>query len=81
MERVASRVDQVRQEDIDELVESLATFDNLASMYVALGDKAKALRYVALCKEHDYENFGQMPAMDDYAAIKDDPDFKKLFRS
>ncbi len=51
----------------------------MASRYVVLGAKQKALAYVALCKEHGYENFDEMPEMDDFAAIKDDPDFKKLF--
>jgi hypothetical protein len=80
MQRVVARVEQVKDDDVDDLTDSVATFDNMASMYVALGDKAKALEYVALCKEHDYEHYDEMPAMEDYAAIKDDPDFKKLFR-
>jgi hypothetical protein len=80
MERVVARVEQVKEEDIDDLTDSLGTFDNMASMYVALGNKRKALEYVALCKEHGYENYDEMPSMDDYAAIKDDPEYKKLFR-
>jgi hypothetical protein len=80
MERVVARVEQVKDEDVDDLTDSVATFDNMASMYVALGNKPKALEYVALCREHGYEHFGEMPGMEDYASIKDDPDFRKLFR-
>jgi hypothetical protein len=79
MMRVAGCTEGVMEDDMDELTDSLATFDNMASMYVALGNKQKALEYVALCKEHGYENFDEMPEMDDFAPIKDDPDFKKLF--
>jgi hypothetical protein len=79
MKRVVDRVEEVMEDDLDELTDSLATFDNVASMYVVLGNKPKALTYVALCKEHGYENFDQMPEMEDFAAIKDDPEFKKLF--
>jgi hypothetical protein len=35
---------------------------------------------VKLCKKHKYENFDAMPTMPDYAAIKDDKEFKKLFK-
>ena len=80
MRRAVAHIERVMTTNQGLLVQNPAVFDNTAGLYVALGDKPKALEYVRLCKEHDYENFAAMPTMPDYAPIKDDPDFKKLFR-
>lgn len=62
------------------LVENPGVFDNAAGLHLALGNKARALEYIQLCKKHGYKDFYAMPSMPDYASIKDDPDFLALFR-
>lgn len=79
MKQTLARIEELMSEEPELLEEQPGVFDNIAAMYLVLGNKTKTLEYVALCKEHGYEHFAAMPTMDDYAAIKDDPAFKKLF--
>lgn len=80
MRRAIEHVERRMAENPEMLHESPAVFDNTAGIYVALGDVPKALEYVRLCKKYKYENFKAMPSMPEYASIKNDPEFKKLFR-
>jgi hypothetical protein len=55
-------------------------YDNLGSMHVALGNRERALQCVARAKELEYEHFGEMLEMADYAPLRGDPEFQRLFR-
>jgi hypothetical protein len=80
MRRAVEHVEKVMATRPAMLAENPGVFDNTAGLYLALGDKARALEYVKLCRTHGYKDFYAMPAMPDYASIKDDPDFLALFR-
>ncbi len=55
-------------------------FDNLGSMHVALGNRDRALQCVARARALGYEHFAEMLDMPDYAPLRGDPEFQKLFR-
>jgi hypothetical protein len=79
MQRAVSHVERAMGKKPHVLAQDPAVFDNTAAIFVKLGDKEKALACIQICKELSYVNFAAMPTMDDYASIKDDPDFKALF--
>lgn len=80
MKRAVEHVERAMAKKPHVLARDPAVFDNTAGLFVKLGDKQKALACIQICKELNYVNFDAMPTMDDYASIKDDPDFIALFR-
>lgn len=80
MQRAVEHVERAMGKKPHVLAQDPAVFDNTAGLFVKLGDKQKALACIQICKELNYVNFAAMPTMDDYASIKDDPDFIALFR-
>ncbi len=80
MARAAAHIECLAEGDRVMSLAAAGVFDNTAALYVALGNKQRALECIALCKKHRYPAFAKMPQMSEYASLKDDPEFKRIFK-
>jgi hypothetical protein len=78
-QRALEIVEEVFAKNAELITESPGIFDNCAGLSLQLGKREQAFAYVQKCKDFDYESFKAMPKMPEYAAVKDDPEFKKIF--
>jgi len=80
MAKAAAHIERMKKGNRARSLAAAGVFDNTAGLHVLLGNKPKAIEYIALCKKHGYAAFAQMPKMPEYASLEHDPGFKRLFR-
>ncbi len=80
MQRAADHVDRVLEADADRLGETPTVFDNTGALHLRLGNVAKAIAYVRLCKKYEYAGWKGIETSPDFAALVGNAEFHALFR-
>ncbi len=78
-ERALAVIEEVFAKNEKVITEAPGIFDNCAGLSLQLGKREQAFAYVQKCKDFAYKSFKDMAKMPEYAAVKDDPEFKKIF--